>query len=109
MINGVTQLLMMKADVLSIFPTIKICTHYKLNDGTVTDLVPYEQVNEKIIPIYTEMKGWNEPLKGNSEESLPQELNDYIKFLETELQVPITLVSTGPDRTQTIHRSLAIA
>lgn len=109
MINGVTQLLMMKADVLSIFPIIKICTHYKLTDGTVTDMVPYEQVNEKIIPIYTEMKGWNAQLKGNSKESLPAELNDYIKFLETELEVPITLVSTGPDRTQTIHRSLAIA
>jgi adenylosuccinate synthase len=109
MINGVTQLLMMKADVLSIFPTIKVCTHYKLTDGSVTDMVPYEQVNEKIIPIYTEMKGWNEQLKGNSKESLPAELNDYIKFLETELEVPITLVSTGPDRTQTIHRSLAIA
>jgi len=109
MINGVTQLLMMKADVLSIFPTIKVCTHYKLNDGTVTDMVPYELVNEKIIPIYTEMKGWSTQLKGNSKESLPAELNEYIKFLETELEVPITLVSTGPDRTQTIHRSLAIA
>lgn len=109
MINGVTQLLMMKADVLSIFPTIKVCTHYKLNDGTITDMVPYELVNEKIIPIYSEIKGWNEPLKGNSKESLPAELNAYIKFLENELQVPITLVSTGPDRTQTIHRSLAIA
>jgi adenylosuccinate synthase len=109
MINGVTQLLMMKADVLSIFSTIKICTHYKLNDGTITDMVPYEIVNEKIIPIYEEMAGWNVPLKGNSVESLPAELNDYIKFLETELEVPITLVSTGPDRTQTIHRSLAIA
>jgi adenylosuccinate synthase len=109
MINGVTQLLMMKADVLSIFSTIKICTHYKLNDGTITDMVPYEIVNEKIIPIYEEMAGWNVPLKGNTVESLPSELNDYIKFLETELEVPITLVSTGPDRTQTIHRSLAIA
>lgn len=109
MINGVTQLLMMKADVLSIFPTIKACTHYELEDGTVTDMVPYEIVNEKITPHYSEFKGWNEPLKGTSEESLPLELNNYIKYLETHLQVPITLVSTGPDRTQTIHRELTVA
>jgi len=104
MINGVTQLLMMKADVLSIFPTIKVCTQYKLTDGSITDMVPYEQVNEKITPIYTEMKGWNVPLTGIAKESMPAALNDYIHFLEKELNVPITLVSTGPDRTQTIHR-----
>jgi len=104
MINGVTQLLMMKADVLSIFSTIKICTKYQLKDGTITDMIPYEQVNEKISPIYTEMKGWNSDLR-KSKQSLPSELNDYIKFLETELNVPITLVSVGPDRTETIHRN----
>ncbi|MFD1001758.1 adenylosuccinate synthase [Ohtaekwangia kribbensis] len=104
MINGVTQLLMMKADVLSIFSSIKICTKYQLKDGTITDMIPYEQVNEKILPIYTELKGWNSDLR-KSKESLPSELNDYIKFLETELQVPITLVSVGPDRTETIHRN----
>jgi adenylosuccinate synthase len=109
MINGVTQLLMMKADVLSIFPTIKVCTNYQLRDGSITDMVPYEIVHEKISPIYKELKGWNEPLSGNSKESLPVELNDYIKFLENALNVPITLVSTGPDRTQTIHRSLQVA
>lgn len=109
MINGVTQLLMMKADVLSIFSTIKVCTKYQLKDGSVTDTVPYELVHEKISPIYKELKGWNEPINGISKESLPAELNDYIKFLEKELQVPITLVSTGPDRTQTIHRSLQVA
>jgi adenylosuccinate synthase len=108
MINGVTQLLMMKADVLSIFPTIKVCTHYELKDGSVTDMIPYEIVHEKISPVYTEMKGWSTDLR-QSKESLPSELNDYIKFLETELNVPITLVSTGPDRTQTIHRSLVTA
>jgi adenylosuccinate synthase len=108
MINGVSQLLMMKADVLSIFPVIKVCTQYKLSNGTVTDMVPYEFVNERIEPIYTELKGWNSALTGKSEESLPSELLDYIKFLETELQVPITLVSTGPDRTQTIRRDLSV-
>lgn len=104
MINGVTQLLMMKADVLSIFPTIKICTHYKLKDGSVTDVLPYEFVNEKITPVYHEVKGWNVALTGISEESMPVELNQYIDFLERELNVPITLLSTGPDRTQTIYR-----
>jgi adenylosuccinate synthase len=104
MINGVTQLLMMKADVLSVFPTIKVCTQYQLKNGTTTDMVPYEVVREKITPVYKELKGWNVSLKGISKENLPAELNDYIKFLETELCVPITLVSTGPDRTQTILR-----
>jgi len=104
MINGVTQLLMMKADVLSVFPTIKVCTQYQLENGTITDMVPYEVVKEKIIPVYKELKGWNVSLKGVSKENLPAELNEYIKFLETTLCVPITLVSTGPDRTQTILR-----
>jgi adenylosuccinate synthase len=104
MINGVTQLLMMKADVLSIFEKIKVCTKYQLLDGTITDMIPYEVVNEKIIPIYEELKGWSVNIQGISKESLPVELNDYIKFLEKELQVPITMVSTGPDRTQTIYR-----
>jgi adenylosuccinate synthase len=104
MINGVTQLLMMKADVLSVFPTIKVCTEYQLKNGTITAMVPYEVVKEKITPIYKEMKGWNVSLKGVSKDNLPPELNEYIKFLETALCVPITLVSTGPDRTQTILR-----
>ena len=106
MINGVTKLLMMKADVLSVFPTIKVCTKYQLKDGTITDMIPYEQVNEKITPIYEEFRGWSTALNSNgvSIESLPAELNAYINFLEEQLQVPITLVSTGPDRTQTIYR-----
>jgi adenylosuccinate synthase len=104
MINGVTQLLMMKADVLSVFSTIKVCTHYQLSNGTLTDMVPYEIVKEKIIPVYKELKGWNIALTEISKENLPPELIEYIKFLETELNVPITLVSTGPDRTQTILR-----
>jgi adenylosuccinate synthase len=111
MINGVTQLLMMKADVLSVFPSIKVCTKYQLNDGVETEMVPYELVNEKITPIYKEFKGWNTPLNlnGVSIENLPVELNNYIKFLEEQLHVPITLVSTGPDRTQTVYRQLSVA
>jgi adenylosuccinate synthase len=107
MINGVTQLLMMKADVLSIFDTIKACTHYQLGDGSVTEAVPYEYVNEKIIPVYTELKAWKTPVAGILESQIPRELSDYIAFLERELKVPITLISTGPDRTQTIHRKKA--
>jgi adenylosuccinate synthase len=104
MINGVTQLLMMKADVLNIFPVIKICTKYQLRDGTITDMLPYELVNEKITPIYQEMKGWNKSLAGISEDAMPIELSNYIDFLEKQLNVPITLISTGPDRTQTVYR-----
>lgn len=104
MINGVSQLLMMKADVLSIFPKIKICTQYKLSDGTVTDQVPYELINEKITPIYHEVKGWNCSVKGLVERELPIELHNYIEFLEKRLEVPISLISTGPDRKETIHR-----
>ena len=104
MINGVTQLLMMKADVLSIFSKIKICTQYQLSDGTVTDQVPYELINENITPIYHEVKGWHCSLKGLVERELPLELQDYIEFLEKRLEVPISLISTGPDRTETIHR-----
>jgi len=106
MINGVTQLLMMKADVLNIFPTIKICTQYKLSNGTITETVPYELVHEKIEPIYTEVKGWHTSLEGITEHKMPKELLDYITLLEKELGVPITLLSTGPDRTQTIHRKI---
>ena len=104
MINGVTQLLMMKADVLNIFPVIKICTKYKLSNGTITETVPYELVNEKIEPIYIEIKGWQTSLDGITESKMPQELAQYIDFLEKALGVPITLLSTGPDRTQTTHR-----
>ena len=105
MINGVSQLLMMKADVLSIFPTIKVCTHYELSNGSITELVPYELVNEKIKPVYTELKGWSTSLTGVSEDQIPMELAQYVNFLEKALNVPITLISTGPDRTQTIHRT----
>lgn len=104
MINGVTQLLMMKADVLSAFPVIKICTHYKLSDGTITETLPYEIVNQKITPVYTELPGWNTPLSGTSESGLPSKLMDYVNFLEKALNVPISMISIGPDRTQTILR-----
>ncbi len=104
MINGVSQLLMMKADVLSIFAGIKVCTQYQLANGTITDQVPYELINERITPIYEDLKGWGCSLKGLVEHELPQELKHYVEFLETRLGVPISLISIGPDRTETIHR-----
>ncbi|MBX2943837.1 MAG: adenylosuccinate synthase [Cyclobacteriaceae bacterium] len=103
MINGVTKLLMMKADVLDGFPIIKACTSYKLANGKITDSLPYELVNEKITPVYTELKGWNTSLKNITKDNMPLELFAYVSFLKKELEVPITLISTGPDRLQTIH------
>ena len=104
MINGVTKLLLMKADVLNVFDTIKICTHYKLENGIETDTVPYEIVNEKITPIYKSVEGWNCGIESTDIKKLPAKLVAYIELLEKELGVPITLISTGPDRIQTIFR-----
>lgn len=105
MINGVTQLLMMKADVLSIFSGIKVCTHYRLSDGNVTESVPYEFVNQQITPVYTDLPGWQCDIRNMKAHEVPDELANYILFLERELKVPITMISTGPDRIQTIYRS----
>lgn len=109
MINGVTQLLMMKADVLTVFPKVRVCTHYQLKNGTVTDILPYELVNEKITPLYEELPGWNSTTAGITEGNMPEGLRGYIGFLERELAVPITLISTGPDRRQTIYRQASVA
>ena len=87
-----------------IFPEIKICTQYELSDGRISEEIPYEVVNEKIKPIYAALKGWNVPLTNLSENQMPEELLNYVSFLEKALGVPITLISTGPDRSQTIHR-----
>lgn len=103
-INGVTQLIMMKADVLSGFETIKVCTAYNYKGKTI-DHLPYTIEPEYVSPVYTEMKGWKQDLTNLSDAAeLPEELNQYIAFLEDALEVPIKIVSVGPDRTQTIHR-----
>ena len=103
-VNGVTQLMMMKADVLSGFDKIKVCTAYNYKGETITHL-PYNIEAENVTPVYTEMKGWKEDLtKMSKEEQFPKNLHAYIAFLEDELEVPIKIVSVGPDRTQTIHR-----
>jgi len=102
-VNGVTQLIMMKADVLSGFETLKICTAYNYKGETIHHL-PYNIEAENITPIYTEIDGWNEDLTGlDNASQLPKPLNEYIGFLESELEVPIKIVSVGPDRKQTIH------
>lgn len=105
MINGVTQLFMMKADVLNIFEEILVCTHYELPSGEKIDRLSFEIAELDVKPVYRKMKGWNCSLKNvSSYDQFPDELKDYVTFLEEELQVPIKLVSVGPDRTQTILR-----
>ncbi|WP_224484499.1 adenylosuccinate synthase [Robertkochia aurantiaca] len=103
-INGVTQLMMMKADVLSGFETLKVCTAYKYR-GELIDHLPYSIESDVLEPVYTEMPGWKEDLTGiDSEAEFPEALSKYIAFLEKELDVPVKIVSVGPDRTQTIMR-----
>ena len=104
MINGATQLLMMKADVLNDFDVIQICTHYKLSDGRITDQIPFDISNIKVEPVYREMKGWRCELLPGEWSSMPAELRAYVEFLESQLSVPVKLLSVGPDRTQTIIR-----
>lgn len=103
-LNGVTKLIMTKADVLSGFDTIKVCTHYNYR-GEVIDYFPYDIQDESLSPIYTELKGWSADLTGiNQLDELPSELMDYVDYLEKELEVPIAVISVGPDRTQTLIR-----
>jgi adenylosuccinate synthase len=106
MINGVTQLSVMKVDVLDNFDEIKVCTHYKLQDGTLTDALPFDMCNDDFTPVYKTMKGWNTDITKITEyKSLPSELHEYIDFVEDELKVPISIVSVGPNRKQTIFRN----
>ncbi len=103
-VNGVTQLMMMKGDVLSGFDKLEVCTAYKYKGETITHL-PFNIEPENVTPIYTKFDCWKEDLTQMSDPSqFPKELNEYIDFLEKELQIPIKIVSVGPDRTQTIHR-----
>ena len=105
MINGVTQLIMMKADVLNIFEEILVCTAYEMPDGTVTDQIPFEITDIKVKPVYETLKGWNCSLEGMRRfEELPAELSAYIKFLEKHLDLPINFISTGPDREACVLR-----
>ncbi len=103
MVNGVTKLIMMKSDVLDSFDVIKACVAYKQN-GKETDHFPYN-IEEGIEPVYKELKGWNTDMTGmTSEEQFPEAFSAYVRFLEEELETPITIISIGPDREQTIVR-----
>ena len=106
MINGVTELCMMKSDVLDKFDTIRACTHYMIN-GERYDYFPYDVNDVEVIPVYEDLKGWNSDLtKLTSYEDAPNELKSYVRYLEQKLEVPITVVSVGPDRTQTLNNKV---
>lgn len=106
MINGVTQLSMMKADVLDSFDEIKVCTQYKLSDGTITDNIPFDLCKEEIYPVYKTFKGWKTDTTGiKNYQSLPGRLIEYINFISDELNTPINIISVGPKRTQTIFKN----
>ncbi len=103
MVNGVTELIMMKSDVLDGFDTIKACVAYRLPDGTETRDFPYEIDN--VTPIYKELPGWKTDMtRFTSEAQFPQAFKDYVDFLEAELETRIGIISIGPDRDQTIVR-----
>jgi len=105
MLNGVTDLIMMKADVLDTFDKIYACTHYKYN-GEVIDYMPYEIITHQAEPILEEIEGWKQDLTGiTSEGEIPEALKNYISYLEKALEVPITILSVGPDRKQTLALS----
>lgn len=103
MVNGVTQLIMMKSDVLDSFESIKACVAYEI-DGKEYDYLPYD-ITENVKPIFTDIEGWKTDMTSMvSEDEFPEEFNAYLAFLERELEVPISIVSVGPDREQTIMR-----
>ena len=103
MINGVTDLIMMKADVMDHFETIKICTSYNI-EGVSTKDFPNE-IDDQVIPVYVELPGWKSDLtEVDSTSKFPEALDQYIRFIEDDLKVPITIVSVGPNRSQTIER-----
>ena len=103
-VNGVTQLMMMKGDVLSGIKTIKVCTHYKIQEE-VLDYFPFDIQSDSVIPQYIDIRGWEEDLTKIEElGKLPKKFIDYIDFLEKELEIPIKIVSVGPNRKQTIFR-----
>ena len=104
MINGVTELSMMKSDILSIFNKIKVCTHYLVNGEKVSDF-PFDVNDIDIIPFYEEIDGWNCDLtKLRDYKDAPQALKNYVSYLEKQLRVPINVISVGPDRTQTLSK-----
>ena len=105
-INGATQLFMMKADVLNQLETLQVCTHYRLADGSVIDYIPFEICNNEIEPVYQSLPGWQRDLTDlSSFEELPDALRQYISFIEEAVDVPVNIVSTGPNRRETIVKT----
>ncbi|MBR3793873.1 MAG: adenylosuccinate synthase [Alistipes sp.] len=103
MVDGVTQLIMMKSDVMNDFDTIKVATAYRIGDEVVSHF-PYE-VNDSIEPVYTEFKGWKcDICKVRRYEDFPVEFKQYVEFIERETGVPVKIISVGPDREETIVR-----
>ena len=101
MLNGVTELIMMKADVLDKFETIKICVGYEIN-GEVVEKFPFE-LNDTVKPVYVELPGWQTDLTQlSSQNEFPEEFNNYINFIEEQVGIPISIASVGPNRAQTI-------
>jgi adenylosuccinate synthase len=110
MINGVTKLFMMKADVLSIMDKVLVCEKYRLEDGTVTEELPFEINDIRIDPVLREFKSWKGlEISSGVYEDLPAELRNYIDYLEDQLGVPIEIISMGPDRKNTILRNKMLA
>jgi adenylosuccinate synthase len=100
MLSGVTDLMMMKADVMDDFKTLRVATAYNFR-GKEIDYLPFEACTETMVPVYKDIEGWNQKLGKN----IPQKLEDYIQFIENYIGVPITFVSYGPDRTEVIYRN----
>jgi len=105
MINGATELSMMKGDVLDNFDEIKVCTHYKIN-GEMIDYLPFDLCDQTVEPIYETVKGWNTDITQlTTFDDAPQALKDYVNYLERLLEVPIKTISVGPDRSQTLSNN----
>ena len=103
MVDGVTQLIMMKSDVMNDFDTIKVATAYRV-DGELVDYFPYE-VTGNVEPVYTEFKGWKSDIcKVRCYEDFPAEFKAYVEFIEEQTGVPVKIISVGPDRDETIIR-----
>lgn len=104
MLNGVTELMMMKSDVMNQFHKIKVATEYMYN-GKITDEIPFDEAEESVSPVYTSLQGWfTDSIDSSTYEELPPELKSYVKFIEESVGIPIKLISFGPDRKETIIR-----
>ncbi len=109
MLNGVSELFMMKADVLARFDHINVCTQYEMKDGSKVDHLTFEAMNKEMKPVLQPFESWPQIDKDGAFDELPESLLEYVQFVETQVKTPVSLVSCGPDRNQTIHRQLSPA